>query len=197
MREFKGVIEELESKKTVKTEGEKWVLDYFRVMDDMRKQQDIRKRKEFMSIDPKYDLPKSTSDRNTPIDYGDNRKMVPPDRKVYSSKSPDFNSMNRVKGNHIPGAKEDQGKPDLDLVLGDFGDALMEVGKVGTFGAAKYSRSGWLRVPEGNRRYRSALWRHLIISKSEQIDPESGLSHLAHAAWNALATLQLYLKNEV
>ncbi len=33
------------------------------------------------------------------------------------------------------GAKVDAGKPRMDLVLGSFADALVEVAKVGTFGA--------------------------------------------------------------
>lgn len=37
------------------------------------------------------------------------------------------------------GAKLDAGKPRLGLVLCGFARALQEVGKVGTFGAAKYS----------------------------------------------------------
>lgn len=94
-----------------------------------------------------------------------------------------------------PGAKLDYGKPDLDLVLGDFSNALIEVGKVGTFGANKYSRSGWLLVPNGISRYLSALWRHLLSKyKGEILDKESGLLHSAHLAWNALAVLELELR---
>ena len=94
-----------------------------------------------------------------------------------------------------PGAKLDAGKPDLDLVLGDFSRALIQVGSVGTFGANKYSRSGWLSVPNAQDRYRSALLRHYFYEKSgEQSDPESNLLHAAHLAWNALAYLELLLR---
>jgi hypothetical protein len=97
---------------------------------------------------------------------------------------------------HIPGAKLDSNKPDLDLVLGDFAKALQEVGKIGTFGAKKYTEHGWLSVSNGQRRYSSAMWRHIFQYKEgDELDNESGFSHLAHAAWNALAVLELYLRN--
>jgi len=97
---------------------------------------------------------------------------------------------------HSPGAKLDNEKPMLDLVLGDFARALQEVGKVGTMGARKYSEHGWLSVDRGETRYLSAGLRHYFFYREgEEIDPESGLSHLAHSAWNALAVLELYLRN--
>jgi hypothetical protein len=97
---------------------------------------------------------------------------------------------------HSPGAKLDSSKPMLDLVLGDFAKALQEVGKVGTMGAQKYSEHGWLSVDRGETRYLSAGLRHYFFYREgEEIDPESNLPHLAHAAWNALAALELYLRN--
>lgn len=95
-----------------------------------------------------------------------------------------------------PGAKLDNGKPDLDLVLGDFSRALEEVGKVGTFGAAKYSKSGWLEVPNAISRYSSALLRHFFSGKNEERDRDSNLLHLSHLAWNALAILELTLRKQ-
>lgn len=95
---------------------------------------------------------------------------------------------------HQPGAKLDAGKPDASLLL-QFADALTEVAKVGTFGARKYTRGGWLSVPDGQTRYTAALLRHLMAETNEDADPESGLSHAAHTAWNALARLQLAINN--
>lgn len=96
---------------------------------------------------------------------------------------------------HKPGAKLDQDKPDLDLVLGSFTKALVEVGKVGTFGAKKYSDNGWKEVSNAQRRYLSAMQRHYFTYKdSELYDPETNLSHLAHMAWNALAALHFELE---
>jgi hypothetical protein len=97
---------------------------------------------------------------------------------------------------HTPGAKLDQGKPRVALVLGDFPRALLAVCEVGTFGAAKYSDSGWLKVPNGIERYSDALGRHLLLeSTGEILDPDSNLAHAAHSAWNALARLELMLRD--
>jgi hypothetical protein len=60
--------------------------------------------------------------------------------------------------------------------------ALEETVKVLTFGAQKYERDNWKKVPDSKRRYFDALQRHVWAWKQgEQIDPESGLHHLAHA----------------
>lgn len=92
------------------------------------------------------------------------------------------------------GVKLDEGKPRLDLVLGDFADALWSVGMVGTYGANKYTDKGWQEVLNGVERYGNAMLRHYLnYRKGIELDAESGLSHLAHMAWNALAILQLHL----
>lgn len=91
-----------------------------------------------------------------------------------------------------PGSKLDYGKNRLDLVLGEFARALWEVGRVGTYGASKYSDKGWIEVPNAIERYADAMYRHYLKTKIEgDIDPESGLLHYAHMAWNALAVLEL------
>ncbi len=95
---------------------------------------------------------------------------------------------------HVPGAKLDAGKTRLWLVLSGFANALEEVGRVGTFGAKKYSDDGWRFVPDGAARYSDALLRHLLAeARGEGVDEDSGLLHAAHAAWNALARLELLL----
>lgn len=96
---------------------------------------------------------------------------------------------------HQPGAKLDAGKVRLGLVLGDFALALMDVGRVGTYGAEKYTPHGWLQVADGQARYTDALYRHLTSEAAgEPCDPETGLLHAAHVAWNALARLELMLR---
>ena len=60
--------------------------------------------------------------------------------------------------------------------------ALEETVKVLTFGAQKYERDNWQKVPDSKRRYFDALQRHVWAwKKGEQIDQESGIHHLAHA----------------
>ena len=93
---------------------------------------------------------------------------------------------------HAPGAKLDAGKLRAGLMFSDFARALEGVAAVTTFGAQKYTPSGWRIVPDGVARYTDALHRHLLAQQAgESTDPESGLPHLAHAAWNALAVLEL------
>lgn len=93
-------------------------------------------------------------------------------------------------GQHEPGAKLDSGKIKAGL-LADFAYALSSVAEVGTFGANKYSRGGWQHVDNAVERYTDAMWRHLLKARHEPIDPDSGLPHIAHAAWNILAVMEL------
>lgn len=101
------------------------------------------------------------------------------------------------KNAHEPGAKLDGGKLRPALVLSAFSRALEAVVRIGTDGATKYTDNGWLEVPEGQSRYEDAKVRHQLARYTGQlIDSDSGSLHLAHEAWNALAVLELYLRNE-
>jgi hypothetical protein len=93
-----------------------------------------------------------------------------------------------------PGAKLDGNKPMPDLIIDAMSLALMEVAKVATMGANKYSENGWVTVPNGIVRYRRAGDRHRLYRAKSPIDPESHLLHLAHEAWNRLAELELTLR---
>jgi hypothetical protein len=96
---------------------------------------------------------------------------------------------------HAGGVKLDDGKVKAGLVVGGFAPALLEVSKVGTVGAQKYSPNGWKSVPNGLDRYNDAKVRHMLLAESEGLyDNETGLLHAAHEAWNALAKLQLLLE---
>lgn len=72
-------------------------------------------------------------------------------------------------------------------------EAVKEIVEVLEYGAQKYEIDNWKRVQgaEGlNGRYANALLRHVIAYCSgEEKDPESGLSHLAHAGCNCLFLL--------
>ena len=90
------------------------------------------------------------------------------------------------------GMKYDGGKPRMDLLLSGCPNALEQVSQILTFGAQKYAAHSWQTVPQGEERYLAALLRHLTAhGKGEVNDPESGMSHLAHAACNALFILEL------
>lgn len=98
---------------------------------------------------------------------------------------------------HDAGSKLDAGKPLPFLVLSEFSLALAAVVDVGTFGANKYTPRGWCSADNGEERYEEAQVRHQLKRwQGEIVDPDSGLLHEAHEAWNALSKLELRLRNE-
>lgn len=94
--------------------------------------------------------------------------------------------------------KYDGGKsPIYRGALSYFPRAISAVAEVSAFGASKYAWKGWESVPDGFERYSDAMVRHLAYEgQGEVLDPDSGLLHAAHAAWNSLARLELLLKEE-
>lgn len=96
---------------------------------------------------------------------------------------------------HAPGAKLDHGKLRPTLILRDMSRAIAQVAEVGTYGANKYTDGGWQHVSNGIDRYTDALYRHLLKDHAgESRDADTGLLHAAHAAWNALARLELMMR---
>lgn len=89
------------------------------------------------------------------------------------------------------GAKFDQGKVRPSLILHGFPRAIEAVAEVGMYGLTLHEEGSWKDVPNGLQRYRDALQRHLLKHAKEDKDTASGLWHEAHAAWNALAVLEL------
>ena len=99
---------------------------------------------------------------------------------------------------HAPGAKLDGGKQRPSLIYDSMARALAGVTQVGTFGANKYSDGGWLQVERGVERYRDAQLRHEIKrANGELMDPDSGLPHDFHIAWNVLAQVELKARSGV
>lgn len=93
------------------------------------------------------------------------------------------------------GIKYDKDKPAPALVLHGFRNALLEVSKLATFGAEKYAEDNWEFVENGYKRYTNAMLRHYLSEHTATSkDPETGLLEAAHIAWNALARLELLLK---
>ncbi len=97
-----------------------------------------------------------------------------------------------------PGAKLDANKsPVFRGLLDYFPRACLEVAKVSAFGASKYTWKGWETVVDGINRYGDAAARHALYESIEGLyDKDSGLLHQAHMAWNALARLELMLKEK-
>ena len=93
-------------------------------------------------------------------------------------------------GKKHTGMKFDSGKLLFGCVTRGFAKPLKELAKVMTFGAKKYERDSWQAVPDAETRYEDALDRHLNAWKGgENVDPETGLYHLAHAAANIMFLL--------
>lgn len=96
----------------------------------------------------------------------------------------DRNNTKHVSIEKDTAQKYDKGKARFDLVEPSFEEAVAEVL---TYGAEKYAPNNWLKVEDAENRYYAALRRHInAYRKGEKIDPESGLSHLAHAACNIM-----------
>jgi hypothetical protein len=151
------------------------------------------------------------------ISFGDDFEQVPagssslePGAGIY-----DFNAASFIGGNskgglippplYIPQKQEknlgrsvvklDEGKTPMEhipLYL------LEDVAKVFAYGARKYAPTGWRQ--KGSKkdvgRYLGACLRHLRdFQKGHQIDPESGLPHLAHAVCSLLMGADLLAGN--
>lgn len=79
----------------------------------------------------------------------------------------------------MSGIKYDSEKPDMYLLPPL---ATLEVGKILTYGANKYSPDNWRRLDMLQERYTSAALRHLLAHMAgEANDEETNMSHLAHA----------------
>ena len=93
----------------------------------------------------------------------------------------------------MEGIKYDGEKPKMHLLPPK---ALIEVAKVLTFGAQKYDEENWRKLDNLQSRYSSGALRHIFAHiDDEEIDPESGLSHLAHAVCCLLFKLEIELEN--
>nr|DAK86606.1 MAG TPA: hypothetical protein [Caudoviricetes sp.] len=88
---------------------------------------------------------------------------------------------NTLFANKDQSAKADKGKLELSLVNPELVKAVAEVRMYGT---EKYGDSeNWRKVEP--KRYVDALYRHLLAYiEGNEVDEESGLSHLAHMACN-------------
>jgi hypothetical protein len=80
----------------------------------------------------------------------------------------------------------DTGKPDMTLIDPGF---LRELAKVLAFGAAKYGVENWRKGSSFRRYVASALRHQMAFLEKEDVDPESGCLHLAHATANLMFVL--------
>jgi len=104
---------------------------------------------------------------------------------------PDWNSRIQPNTQPVPNntpVKSDAGKADWSLMPFE---AIEEINKVLEFGAKKYAAHNW-KLGTGFKysRILNSLLRHIFAyMRGEDNDPESGLSHLAHAGCNIVFLL--------
>lgn len=76
------------------------------------------------------------------------------------------------------GTKHDSEKPDYSLIPPI---AINELARVLTFGAKKYDKYNWAKGISYTR-VLAAILRHVFAyMRGESLDPETGISHIAHA----------------
>tara|TARA_X000001388_G_scaffold48075_1_gene34438 strand:- start:26 stop:457 length:432 start_codon:yes stop_codon:yes gene_type:complete len=93
----------------------------------------------------------------------------------------------------VDGIKHDSKKPKMNLLPPK---AIVEVAKVLTFGAQKYGAENWKELEDLQNRYLAGALRHIFAHMDgEQLDPETGLSHMAHALCCLLFKLEIELEN--
>jgi hypothetical protein len=85
--------------------------------------------------------------------------------------------MRNPKHDTLEATKADSKKVRLDLLPTE---SLREIAKVMEFGSKKYGDYNWTKGMQWSRMYAAAL-RHLFAFwEGQDLDEESGISHLAH-----------------
>lgn len=85
------------------------------------------------------------------------------------------------------GVKYDEGKLRYDLIPPI---PLQELARVFTIGAVKYGDENWRKGMKWKRIF-GAIMRHAWAwMRGERLDHESGIHHLAHAAWGCLVLIE-------
>ena len=93
----------------------------------------------------------------------------------------------------MTGIKYDSAKPKMNLLPPK---AILEVAKVLTFGAEKYDAENWRKLDDLQNRYTAGALRHIFAHMDgEKLDPETGLSHMAHALCCLLFKLEIELED--
>lgn len=91
---------------------------------------------------------------------------------------------------HIPpcaAERKNTGKPKLSMLMRG---AAEGISRVAEFGANKYSRDNYRKGFPDSSIFDSMMRHILAYTNGEEFDPESGLCHLDHIAWNAGALLE-------
>ena len=118
------------------------------------------------------------------------KKFIPD--PVYTKRGKPFKPLDIFKKEE-KGIKYDTEKPKMNLLPPK---AVIEVAKVLTFGAEKYDAENWRKLDNLQSRYTAGALRHIFAHMDgEQLDPETELSHLAHALCCLLFKLEIELED--
>lgn len=134
-----------------------------------------------------HPIPPPTKDPRVPIDLTTGRPAEPTktmtDRR-YEVPLP--------AGHPLTGArKDDQGKPATHLLPAD---ALLEISRVLEHGRVRYGSRNWEKGMNWSRPF-GALLRHAWAWwRGEKCDPDTGISHMAHAGCCVLFLLSYELR---
>lgn len=121
------------------------------------------------------------------------KKFIPD--PVYTKRGKPFKPLDIFKKEEKEeeGIKYDTEKPKMNLLPPK---AVLEVAKVLTFGAEKYDAENWRKLDNLQSRYTAGALRHIFAHMDgEQLDPETELSHLAHALCCLLFKLEIELED--
>jgi hypothetical protein len=104
----------------------------------------------------------------------------------------------KIKFKHRPqetekGLRFNENKTRIDLVPPS---AILALSDVLTAGAVKYSPRNWEKGMEWSKPYASAMRHMLKFWSGEDIDPETGLPHLAHAMTNMAFLIEYMEKHK-
>lgn len=102
-----------------------------------------------------------------------------------------------MKMNDATKSKYSKDQPFLGCIA-RFPRAMLAIAKVSADGVKKHDvpmgDMSYMDLPDGYNLYTEALSRHLLREQLEgMVDPEFGHLHAAHAAWDALARLEIAL----
>lgn len=118
-----------------------------------------------------------------------NDYMTKCDRNLPAEQTPEYKAAAAaIRPEGERSLRYNTGKPDYSLIPLA---SLKEAAKVLEYGATKYAVDNW-RKPTNWRVSYACLMRHMAAWQSgEDLDPESGFSHLGHAACNILQMLDM------
>jgi hypothetical protein len=117
---------------------------------------------------------------------------------IENSNNPFTYNFDYIKLPKEGGVKTNKNKPQLSILFTQFPEALEAIAKCSEYGHLKYKSTdtdylNYQRVEGGSKTYADAGLRHRLYKKGTT-DIESQLPHAYHVAWNALAELQLLIK---